>query len=438
MPTPLLSRRDLIAAAGAAALIPACRLTAGSNDPVQPDASGPAPEPLPRVARFESLALGLFMHYGLYSLFERGEWALHNLKIPHDTYFARMKDFTAKDFDARVIARIAKDAGMRYACLTARHHDGFSLYNTHSLSDWDITKTSAGRDIVGAFIDGCRAEGIEPFLYHTTLDWTHPDFKDNFTAYLDYLHQSVELLCTNYGPLGGLWFDGNWSKPNADWKEDRLYALIRKHQPEAIIINNTGIDARGKAGNPEIDALTFEVGRPTAIDQRGRDKHLAAEMCQTTSMSAWGYAPLDFNHRSIPQIIEDVCTCRAARANYLLNVGPTPAGSIRDFDAATLRRLGDWVRLSREAVYEGRPGTIIAKDQRDAALLGTGRAWFLIREPGRPATFTNVPGKLTAVHWCDTKEEVRFSQQSGTIELKTIPSPYGVNPVVRIVEAALA
>jgi alpha-L-fucosidase len=428
-----LSRRDLIAAAGAAALLPVCRLHAQTE--LKP--RGPAPEPLPRVARFESLALGLFMHFGLYSLWERGEWIMHHGKIPHDDYFARLTEFHAKDLDARAVARLAKDAGMRYACLTARHHDGFSLYDTHSLSDHDITKTSAKRDIVEAFVEGCRAESIAPFLYHTTLDWSHPDFKDNFNAYLDYLHQSVELLCTNYGPLGGLWFDGNWSKPDADWKEDRLYSLIRKHQPEAVIINNTGIEARGKAGNSEIDALTFEVGRPTALDQRGRDKHLAAEMCQTTSQSAWGYAPLDFNHRSLPQIIEDVCVCRAARANYLLNVGPTPAGAIRDFDAAMLRRLGDWVRHCGDAVYEGRPGTITPKDPRDAALLGNKRAWFFIREPGRSATFSNLPAPVTSARWCDTKGDVPFSQNAGTLDLKTTGSPYGVNTIVRVIEATL-
>lgn len=440
MPTSL-SRRDVLAAAGAAALVPVCRVVAaqpeGHRSAPAAGQNLPAPEPLPRIAKFESMALGLFMHYGLYSLWERGEWIMHFAKISKEDYFARLKDFHAKEFDGRAIARLAKEAGMRYACMTARHHDGFSLYDTHSMSDWDITKTSAGRDIVADFVEGCRAEGIGPFLYHTTLDWTHPDFNSNFHAYLDYLHQSVEMVCTNYGPLGGLWFDGNWSKPDADWKEDRLYSIIRKHQPEAVIVNNTGIEARGKAGNEEVDVVTFEVGRPTAVDQRGRDKHLAAEMCQTTSQSAWGYAPLDFNHRSIPQIIEDVCVCRAARANYLLNVGPTPSGVIRPFDAAMLRRLGDWVRHCGDAVYEGRPGVIAAKDARDAALLGKGRAWFFIREAGKPAEFTNVPGEVKSARWCDTKEGVGYTQNANALSLKTTPAPYGVNTIVRVIEADL-
>lgn len=428
----MLSRRDLITAAGAAALLPLCRAGGAAGGPP----AGPVPELLPRVDRFETLALGLFMHYGLYSLWERGEWIMHFGKISRDEYFARLKDFHAKEFDGRAVARLARDAGMRYACLTARHHDGFSLYDTHSMSDWDITKTGAGRDLVREFVEGCRAEGVVPFLYHTTLDWTHPDFSTNFSAYLDYLHQCVEMLCTNYGTLGGFWFDGNWSKGDADWKEDRLYGIIRKHQPDAIIVNNTGTDARGRAGNDEIDVVTFEVGRPTALDQGGRDKFLAAEMCQTTSQSAWGYAPMDFNHRSVPQIIEDVCVCRAARANYLLNVGPTPAGAIRAFDGAVLRRLGDWVRHCGDAVYEGRAGTIVAKDPRDAGLLGKGRAWFIVREPGRGAVFTGVPGKVASARWCDTREDVHFSQDRDSLDLKTTPSPYGVNTVVRVVEAS--
>ncbi len=216
-----------------------------------------------------------------------------------------------------------------------------------------------------------------------------------------------------------------------------MLRIIRKHQPDAIIINNTGTEARGKPGNPEIDALTFEVGRPSQVDQRGRDKYLAAEMCQTTSMSAWGYAPLDFNHRSLPQIIEDVCVCRAARANYLLNVGPTPAGSIRDFDAAVLRRLGDWVRHCGNAVYDGRAGAITPRDPRDGALLGNGRAWFLVRDPGRPAVFEGMPSTVKSARWCDTNEEVAFTQAGGTLNLKTTPPPYAVNTVVRVIEASL-
>ncbi len=180
------------------------------------------PSPEPRVARFEQMGYGMFIHWGLYAQLGQGEWVQHLRKIPMEEY-AKLKDrFTADGFDGRAIARIARESGMKYITLTSRHHDGFSLYDTRGLSEHDAPHSPAGRDLVAELIEGCHAEGILPLFYHTTLDWFQPSFNDDFDAYLDYLHQSVEVLCTQYGDIGGLWFDGNWRKPDADRKEDRL------------------------------------------------------------------------------------------------------------------------------------------------------------------------------------------------------------------------
>ncbi len=120
--------------------------------------------------------------------------------------------------------------------------------------------TPCKRDLVREYVNACRKHDIVPFFYHTTLDWYQKSFENDFDAYLEYLNRSVEILCKNYGRIGGFWFDGNWSKPDADWKEDRLYGIIRRYQPEAMIINNTGLDARERVGHPEIDSVTFEQG----------------------------------------------------------------------------------------------------------------------------------------------------------------------------------
>ena len=117
-----------------------------------------------------------------------------------------------------------------------------------------------------------------PFFYHTLLDWHEQSYKTDFKAYIDYLAASLEILCTRYGKIGGFWFDGMWDKPGADWQESRLYALIRKYQPEAMIVNNTGLNALGETGHHEIDSVTFERGRPAAV--RIKDKPIAGEMCQ--------------------------------------------------------------------------------------------------------------------------------------------------------------
>ncbi len=416
------------------------------------------PKPLPRIARFESLAYGMFLHWGLYSQLGAGEWVMLNRAIRPKDYNKLQQAFTAADFDARAWARLAKSAGMRYLTLTTRHHEGFSLYDTCGLSTFDAPHSPAGRDLVAEFADACRAEGLIPFFYHTTIDWqwwkklVHPPAADggpDFETYLDYLHASVEILCKNYGKIGGLWFDGNWAHPQADWKEDRLYKLIRKHQPEALIINNTGLDFRGAKGHPELDSTTFEQGLPTRPDRRGWPKYLAGEMCQTMN-AHWGVGERDFNYLSPVQIIENLALSRKAGANYLLNVGPTAQGGIPDYEAGALRRAGEWVALYADILRDGRPVDNVRCTGRDF-LLKAGRKfyYFAFNLPIRgndhvtvtsgasgPRTLSGLKPSIRAVHWLDNDERLTFTQDSkaGFFALECTPYPYGTQLVVRVAE----
>ena len=206
---------------------------------------------------FEKLGMGMFVHWGLYSQIGEGEWIYDQDHLDFNEYTKLAQTFTAEDFDADELVLTAKEAGCKYIVLTTRHHEGFSLFDTCGLSDYDVMHTPCGRDLIKEYVDACRRHDIVPFFYHTTLDWYNPDFENDFDKYLDYLNKSVEILCKNYGKIGGLWFDGNWSKPDSDWKEDELYGTIRKYQPDAMIINNTGLSARGEPGHIEIDAVTL-------------------------------------------------------------------------------------------------------------------------------------------------------------------------------------
>ena len=408
------------------------------------------PTPSPRVARFERMAFGMFVHWGLYAQIGRGEWAKNNQKIPTDEYMKLMKTFTAKDFSGREYARMAKRAGMKYITLTSRHHDGFSLYDTRGLSQYDVTHTPAKRDLIRDFTDGCRAEGIVPMLYCTTLDWTDPRFEKDFPAYLQYLRDSIEILCTKYGPIGGFWFDGNWSKPKADWQEDRLYAVIRKHQPEALIINNTGIGAGGKLGNPEIDSVTFERGRPQALDRRGHPKYVAAEMCHTMNFH-WGIATHDFNMLSPAHVIEELSLARRAGSNLLMNLGPEATGKLPAYETAAFARVGDWIRLhggDAGPVYQGRPAGI-AGEGDDFALELDGDLYLFIfhltatantkahgsegRGPGK-RVFTGAARAYRSAAWMDNGEELKLEQAAGApkLTLNATGYPYGTNTVVRV------
>lgn len=389
----------------------------------------------------------MFVHWGLYSQLERGEWAMHMQSIPREEYMQLMSTFRAQDFSGRELARVAKRAGMRYVTLTSRHHDGFSLYDTRGLSKWDITHTPVGRDLIQDFVEGCRAEGITPMLYCTTLDWSDPRFESDWSGYQEYLRASVELLCKHYGSIGGFWFDGNWSRPDADWELDALYGTIRRHQPEALIINNTGIEHGGSIGHPEIDSVTFERGRPQPIDRRGHEKYVAGEMCHTLNYH-WGIATRDFNYLSPAHVIEELCRARRGGANLLMNVGPTAAGRVPDYEAALLARVGDWIGMhggGQCSLYGGRPGLVQGTDDDfglaleeavDLYVFGLTptadtRAHGSARGAGE-RSFEGVPEGFERARWLDNDEELSLERRGEQLLLGATAYPYGTNSVVRV------
>ena len=405
------------------------------------------PVPAPRIRAFESLGFGMFIHWGLYSQLGRGEWVRHFERIPLETYDRLQTTFTASRFDADAIARLAKEAGCRYITLTTRHHEGFSLYDTKGLNTFDAPHSPAGRDLVREYVEACRRHGLVPFFYHTTLDWHHPDYDRDFRSYLKYLRESVKILCTEYGPIGGLWFDGNWSKPEGtDWEEDELYALIRRYQPEAMIINNTGTIARGKLGHPEIDSTTFEQGRPEPMDREGMPKYVAAEMCETLN-DHWGIGKLDCNYKSLGRLIENLCACRKVGANYLLNVGPDGEGAVVPMQQELMRGIGVWIdAVGRDPVCLGRPcGVHGLDDPKDFALKeeGGNRIWFFIHDLPAPGdgtvsrSFDGISGTVHDLHWTDNGECLSAFQSGGRTTLTLTRYPYGTSLVVRVAEGIL-
>ncbi|MBP3396543.1 MAG: alpha-L-fucosidase [Clostridia bacterium] len=403
---------------------------------------------------FEKLGLGMFVHFGLYSDIGKGEWILHNGKMEPKEYYSRMQTFNPVPDWAQLLVATAKAGGCKYITLTTRHHDGFSLYDTCGLNDLDAVHAAAGRDLVREFVDACRAGGVVPFFYHTLLDWYMPSYKENFKEYLVYLRKSVELLCKNYGKIGGIWFDGMWHKPEEDWEEDALYGMIRSYQPEAMIINNTGLSARGALGHIELDSVTFERGKPTPINGEAAPKYVASEMCQVFG-THWGYAERDFLYKSLAEIIEDVCSCKKYGANYLLNVGPRADGTLRPLDAAMFETLGEWVEIQKEALYLPRPAGIPVEgvgEERDF-LLVNGNTYYLfchrisMRGDGNvvvgnccdrdSADVFSLPGKVISATWLDDGSEVTLQQHENEVALKPGAYRYGTNLVVRVAKIVI-
>ncbi len=394
---------------------------------------------------FEKLGIGLFVHYGVYSQYEQGEWVLclHHKDPKEYEQIARNTDFSS--FDAMNLVKAAKSLGAKYITLTTRHHDGFSLYDTKGLSDYDVMHTPNGRDLIAEFVTCCRREDIIPFFYHTTLDWHHQLFDKDFDAYLDYLYKSVELLCTNYGEIGGFWFDGNWWKPDADWKLDELYGMIRRLQPNAIIDNNTGLEARGVVGHPEIDCVSFEQGRPTAINHSKYDKYITGEMSFTLN-DHWGVAK-DINYKSMQWIVESLATCRKFGCNALVNIGPKMDSSLPLMQSAILEELGKWVDMCGSSIYEGRPSKMTSRtesfvlDHPDSSsylyfgISGTSGDSHVLNSSAKDfTTLEQVTKTVLSITFLDNGEKASFSQdlEKQTLLIHPAPFQYGNNFIIRV------
>ena len=381
------------------------------------------------IENFKKMGFGMFNHFGLYSILGKGEWVLAQGKIDHAKYNELIRKFKVKKDWAKQLVKTAKAAGCRNITLTTRHHDGFSLYDVKGLNDFDAPHSACGRDLIREFVDECNKEGIVPFFYHTLLDWYNPDYKNDFPKYIDYLVKSIEILCTQYGKIGGFWFDGMWDKPNDDWQEDRIYGTIRKYQPEAMIINNTGLSECGKTGHREIDSVTFERGKAFFVDTS--EKPLAGEVCEALT-DHWGYAKEDICVKSPKELVEMLIDCRKFNCNLLLNTGLMGNGLIPEGEKANLLAVGKWIKVNKGFIYDVVSAHIEAEN---ADVLTDGKYYYAVIRKVPMSADPNVANmadnrtvtiktdkKVVSVKWLDNGKSVKGAKKNSfTVE----PFAYG-------------
>lgn len=398
------------------------------------------------ISRYEQLGFGLFLHWGLYSQVGQGEWYWNYHKPDPAEYVKMMDSFTAEDFDADQLVIWAKAAGVRYICLTTRHHEGFSLYDTRGLNTYDAPHSAAKRDLVKEFSEACDQHGMGKFFYHTTLDWWHPDFDGDWDAYQRYLRDSVRLLCTHYGKVDGLWFDGNWSKPDRDWQEDALYGMIRELQPECIIVNNSSIHAVGASGHPMTDVITFEQGDATAkaTTKAIGDRYRALEVCDTMN-SHWGIGNFDLSYHSPSAVIQRLVNCRKVGANLLMNIGPTAQGGIPAYEQAAFDLVGRWCGICPEALTQARPTALETKGRDFILKHGSTYYYFChdieihgnthLHRGDRGTGWHCIGGEMPqvkSIRWADNDEALVFHQNDGLLSFNASAFPYGQQLIVRI------
>lgn len=323
-------------------------------------------------AWFSEARLGLFVHWGLYALAARHEWVMSREQIHPDTYERYQRYFEADRYDPRAWARAAKAAGMRYAVLTTKHHDGFCLFDS-ALTDYSTVHTPYGRDAVAAFVDAFRAEGLRIGFYHSLLDWHHPDFpidvhhplRDepavaelnagrSMERYRAYLHGQVRELLTGYGTVDYLFFDFSYAdqryrdlpgKGAADWGSAELLAMVRKLQPD-IIVN----DRLQLAG----DLVTPEQYQPSGPMLGADGQPSIWEACQTLNGS-WGFDRDNRDVKPVPLLVRMLVDGISHGGNLLLNVGPTGRGELDPQALESLAGLAEWMDRHSRAVHGAGP-----------------------------------------------------------------------------------
>ena len=324
---------------------------------------------------FQDMKFGMFIHWGVYSVLGDGEWVLHDRKLQLNEYERLPQFFDPEKFDAKTWVALAKAAGMKYITITSRHHDGFAMFDS-KVSDWNIVqRTPYRKDPLKMLADECHRQGIKLFFYYSQLDWHNPDYYprgqtswDNgrpdhgdWNAYLDdYMDGQLRELLTHYGPIGGIWFDGMWDKPDADWHLQKTYSLIHQLQPAALIIPN-----HHQTPKPGEDVQTFERDLPGRNTAGFNTKYVSDQLpleSSNTLNDSWGFNIGDHKFKSPEEVEEMLVRAAGNNSNLLLNIGPMPNGEIEDEFVTRLHAVGEWMSRYGETIYGTRGGPIAPAD----------------------------------------------------------------------------
>ena len=384
-----------------------------------------------RINWFHQARFGIYIHYGLYSLLQRGEWTMYSERIHPRDYAPLADQFSPSARCAEEWVEAACRAGARYVVLTTRHHDGFCLFDSQH-SGFTSSKRGPKRDLVLEYVTAARKAGLRVGLYYSLLDWRYPGYfqpekyPDSYQALLQQVHGQVRELMSNYGKIDLLEYDGGWDaalKMSAEekinfWRARELNAMVRQLQPEIIINNRSG--------------LVEDFDTPEQVvhsSARGR----AWESCMCIGdFCGWGYVRHNPNWKTSTQLLQHLISAAQGEGNYLLNVGPQPDGHLREEELDRLRDMGDWLARNGEAIYDSRrcaliggsaPGEVDLNLQGPWTRRGNIGYWCIFRWPGREATAVRVGTPVKRVSLLASGEEFPFqySAQSGKLHVSGLP-----------------
>lgn len=408
----------------------------------------PTEENLRQREIFEDNRFGIFLHWGIYSMFAQGEWYM-NKGIDAKEYAKAAGGFYPASFDAREWVKAIKASGAKYICFTSRHHDGFSMYDT-KYSDYDIIDASPfKRDVIAELAQACREEGIALHLYYSLIDWTREDYPSgrtglttgrnldhtDYEAYRLFMKNQLTELLTNYGDVAAIWFDGVWdhdSDPQPfDWKLGDIYSHIHNIRPECLIGNNHHLTPF--AGE---DFQMFERDLPGenttgwAGDQTV--SALPLEMCQTMN-GMWGYKVEDQKYKSVTDLVRLIVKAASKGSNLLLNIGPQPDGCLPAAALDRLSGIGEWMGRYGESVY-ATDATGIPEQSWGVTTRRGNTIYMHLIEPleGCPVVHLPLEGKVKSVTALKDGSALKYRVENGGVSITLKETPSDIDYVIAV------
>jgi alpha-L-fucosidase len=362
---------------------------------------------------------GMFIHWGLYSVIGRHEWAMEQEGIPVAEYQAYAKQFRPKPNAARDWAKLAKSAGQKYMVMTTKHHEGFCNFAS-KLTNYNAAQQGPGRDLVAEYVEAARAEGMRVGFYYSLMDWHHPDGARCATdeaarrRFVDYTHGLIHELMTNYGKIDVLWYDVSWPLDAAGWESEKMNKMVFELQPEIIVNNRNALD--GDFATPE---------------QRIQAAKGAWESCMTMNDS-WGYQRADDNWKSPKTIVRNLVTCAHDTGNYLLNIGPKADGSIPEESVRVLTAVGKWMEKNGETIYQSE--TCQPRRSEFASFSRKGNTLYMHVHywPGSTVALGGLTSQVKSARLVASGKPVKFEQERFRVRFTGLPENAPDEPVTTI------
>lgn len=407
----------------------------------------PTEENLRSRQEFADSKFGIFIHWGIYSMFAQGEWYLQNATIDKNEYAKAADAFYPHRFNAREWVSAIKDAGAKYICFTTRHHDSFSMWDTEQSEYNIVDATPFGRDVLRELADECHAQGIRLHFYYSHLDWMRDEYpmgrtgsriigrdttKVNWPEYYEFMNSQIRELLTNYGEIGAIWFDGWWDHDQDtipfDWQLQQQYAMIHELQPTCLVGNNHHqVPFEGE------DIQIFERDLPgeNTAGLSGQDiSRLPLETCQTMN-GMWGYKLVDQEYKSTETLIQYLVSAAGKGANLLMNIGPQPNGELPATAIERLREIGEWTREFGETIYGTTAGDIPVQPWGVTTRKGN-RLFVHIMDFNGTELELPLECRVKKAFTFADKTPVRFKRTSNGIKLLFDEAPSGVDYIVEL------